>query len=50
MHCLYGGYNLHRFSDALGLVICTFHLFFFFLFISSEMKVKYLRTIFSLTI
>ena len=19
MHCLYGGYNLHRFSDALGL-------------------------------
>ena len=20
MHCLYGGYNLHRFSDALGLV------------------------------
>ena len=24
MHCLYGGYNLHRFSDALGLVIgCT---------------------------
>ena len=21
MHCLYGGYNLHRFSDALGLVI-----------------------------
>ena len=25
MHCLYGGYNLHRFSDALGLVkILTF--------------------------
>ena len=21
MHCLYGGYNLHWFSDALGLVI-----------------------------
>ena len=21
VHCLYGGYNLHRFSDALGLVI-----------------------------
>ena len=21
MHCLYGGYNLHRFSDALRLVI-----------------------------
>ena len=21
MHCLYGGYNLHQFSDALGLVI-----------------------------
>ena len=21
LHCLYGGYNLHRFSDALGLVI-----------------------------
>ena len=21
MHCLYGGYNLHRFSDALGLVL-----------------------------
>ena len=21
MHCLYGGYNLHRFSDALGLVV-----------------------------
>ena len=20
MHCLYGGYNLHRLSDALGLV------------------------------
>ena len=20
VHCLYGGYNLHRFSDALGLV------------------------------
>ena len=20
MHCLYGGYNLHQFSDALGLV------------------------------
>ena len=20
MHCVYGGYNLHRFSDALGLV------------------------------
>ena len=20
MHCLYGGYDLHRFSDALGLV------------------------------
>ena len=24
VHCLYGGYNLHRFSDALGLVIYTF--------------------------
>ena len=23
MHCLYGGYNLHRFSDALGLVVST---------------------------
>ena len=23
MHCLYGGYNLHRFSDALGLVILS---------------------------
>ena len=21
LHCLYGGYNLHRFSDALGLVL-----------------------------
>ena len=21
VHCLYGGYNLHRFSDALGLVL-----------------------------
>ena len=21
MHCLYGGYNLHQFSDALGLAI-----------------------------
>ena len=21
MHCLYGGYNLHQFSDALGLVL-----------------------------
>ena len=21
VHCLYGGYNLHRFSDALGLVM-----------------------------
>ena len=20
VHCLYGGYNLHRFSDSLGLV------------------------------
>ena len=31
MHCLYGGYNLHRFSDALGLVknaiytCCIYH-------------------------
>ena len=25
VHCLYGGYNLHRFSDALGLVLsCLF--------------------------
>ena len=24
MHCLYGGYNLHRFSDALGLVLVSF--------------------------
>ena len=24
MHCLYGGYNLHRFSDALGLVLLCF--------------------------
>ena len=24
MHCLYGGYNLHRFSDALGLVFFVF--------------------------
>ena len=24
MHCLYGGYNLHRFSDALGLVLLVF--------------------------
>ena len=24
MHCLYGGYNLHRFSDALGLVLFVF--------------------------
>ena len=24
MHCLYGGYNLHRFSDALGLVSYLF--------------------------
>ena len=23
VHCLYGGYNLHRFSDALGLVISS---------------------------
>ena len=21
VHCLYGGYNLHRFPDALGLVL-----------------------------
>ena len=21
VHCLYGGYNLHQFSDALGLVV-----------------------------
>ena len=21
VHCLYGGYNLHRFSDGLGLVL-----------------------------
>ena len=25
MHCLYGGYNLHRFSDALGLVRLDFY-------------------------
>ena len=25
VHCLYGGYNLHRFSDALGLVYYTFN-------------------------
>ena len=25
VHCLYGGYNLHRFSDALGLVLFSFH-------------------------
>ena len=24
VHCLYGGYNLHWFSDALGLVIKLF--------------------------
>ena len=24
VHCLYGGYNLHRFSDALGLVLSDF--------------------------
>ena len=24
MHCLYGGYNLHRFSDVLGLVYISF--------------------------
>ena len=24
MHCLYGGYNLHRFSDAPGLVLLVF--------------------------
>ena len=24
VHCLYGGYNLHRFSDALGLVIYVY--------------------------
>ena len=24
MHCLYGGYNLHGFSDALGLVMYIF--------------------------
>ena len=23
VHCLYGGYNLHQFSDALGLVVST---------------------------
>ena len=26
MHCLYGGYNLHQFSDALGLVNIDFEL------------------------
>ena len=26
MHCLYGGYNLHRFSDALGLVLSPLYL------------------------
>ena len=25
MHCLHGGYNLHRFSDALGLVTPVSH-------------------------
>ena len=25
VHCLYGGYNLHRFSDALGLVFVHIH-------------------------
>ena len=25
MHCLYGGYNLHRFSDALGLVVIWYY-------------------------
>ena len=24
VHCLYGGYNLHRFSDALGLVLSDY--------------------------
>ena len=28
VHCLYGGYNLHRFSDALGLVSIFFHKIF----------------------
>ena len=27
VHCLYGGYNLHRFSDALGLVLCIYTLY-----------------------
>ena len=25
VHCLYGGYNLHRFSDVLGLVETYLH-------------------------
>ena len=29
MHCLYGGYNLHRFSDALGLVVILYIFFSF---------------------
>ena len=35
MHALYGGYNLHRFSDALGLVsLCRCHqCFLYFVFL-----------------
>ena len=44
MHCLYGGYSLHRFSDALGLVgICDVSNFLYFiggstLYIESTLK------------
>ena len=39
VHCLYGGYNLHRFSDALGLVIlwfilCDFKMCVLFVFLN----------------
>ena len=34
VHCLYGGYNLHRFSDALGLV--KFAISFGFIYVKSE--------------
>ena len=32
MHCLHGGYNLHRFSDALGLVNIEIQLYIYLYF------------------
>ena len=38
MHCLYGGYNLHRFSDALGLILYILGIF-------KNIYVKYAKSV-----